>query len=146
MIGGPSADRDAREYFSRIEAEAKSIPNVEFLGFLPYREADKHFDDAVLFVNTADYEGFPNTFLQAWARGVPTVSFVDCNARDSFGPIGLIARDFTAMRDFVTRLAGDEAAKTLHGERCKQYFLANHSLPPVIERYRALFDRLSTTA
>jgi glycosyltransferase involved in cell wall biosynthesis len=144
MIGGTSAkSASERDFYSKIESEAATLPNVEFLGFLPYREAEAHFSEARLFVNTSDYEGFPNTFLQAWARGIPTVSFVNCGARDARGPIGVVAGDLNEMQTAIARLAADRATWLEASARCRRYFQANHAMSAVIARYRALFDRLS---
>jgi glycosyltransferase involved in cell wall biosynthesis len=147
MIGGvskASGDRDALGFFTEVESSARAIPNMEFLGFVPYRDVERHFDEASVFVNTSDHEGFPNTFLQAWARGIPTVSFVDCGARDERGPIGVIARDLKEMRASVDRFTSDRAAWHYESARCSHYFQANHSMTAIIARYRALFDRLAT--
>lgn len=146
MIGGATTDPGGRLFFSEVKQEADRLPNVEFLGFQPYRETDELFNDARLFVNTSDFEGFPNTFLQAWARGIPTVSFVDSGAKDPTGTIGVVAQDLTAMRDAIARLATDRGEWASHSARCREYFLARHAMPAVIERYRILFDRLSAAA
>lgn len=149
MIGGASVakgDSSAQGFFSEIKSIARTLPNVEFLGFLPYRETERHFDEASLFVNTSDYEGFPNTFLQAWARGIPTISFVNCGARDARGSIGVVASDLNEMQAAVARLAADRAAWSEESARCRRYFQANHAMPAVVARYRALFDRLTAAA
>jgi glycosyltransferase involved in cell wall biosynthesis len=149
MIGGMSrseGDSAATDLFFEIEAVARKLPNVEFLGFLPYRDVELHFDQARLVINTSDYEGFPNTFLQAWARGIPTISFVNCGARDVHGPIGMIAEDLNDMQRATVRLIADRDAWSEESVRCRRYFEANHSLAAVIARYRALFDRLAVPA
>ena len=146
MIGGVSkaeGDKGAQGFFSEIESAARALPNVEFLGFMPYQEVERNFDEASLFVNTSDYEGFPNTFLQAWARGIPTISFVNCGARDTHGPIGVVAGDLSEMLAAVSRLVTDRTAWSEDSARCRQYFQANHAMPAVIAYYRALFDRLA---
>jgi len=149
MIGGASqasGNRGAQAFFSEIESAAGALPNVEFLGFLPYPEADQHFNEASLFVNTSDYEGFPNTFLQAWARGIPTVSFFNSGAKDAQGPIGCIASDLEEMQAHILHLSSDRTYWSQESDRCLQYFRENHSMPAVIARYRSLFDRLSQPA
>ncbi len=63
MIGGQGLGQE--RLYKRIEATATMIHNLEFLGFVPHVEVDAYFNDALLFINTSESEGFPNTFLQA---------------------------------------------------------------------------------
>lgn len=145
MIGGVSmaeGDGGAQGFFSEIESIARTLPNVEFLGFVPYQEVERHFNEASVFVNTSDHEGFPNTFLQAWARGIPTVSFINSGAKDVHGPLGVIAGDLNEMQTAVSLFAVDRTAWSNESVRSRQYFQANHAMSAVIARYRALFDRL----
>lgn len=145
VIGGMSAagnDPTKADYYKRIEREAAGLPNVEFLGFIPYHRVEEHFDEASLFVNTSDYEGFPNTFLQAWARGVPTVSFIDCGAADASGSVGFVAADDDELLATVSLLTSDHGRWHQEGQRSRSYFEATHSLDAVADRYAALFDGL----
>lgn len=145
MIGGPSTaagDVDAKHFYRELEERACGIKNLDFLGFLPIHEAERHFCQARLFVNTSRHEGFPNTFLQAWARGVPTISFIDCAARDSQGPINTMVGTLEEMQDAINRLAHDKVAWGTASKRCRDYVDAVHSVPSVIHRYRALFEGL----
>ena len=71
MIGGPGDDKN---FYSQIKKKANTTKNVKFLGFVDYFSITKLFEESSLFVNTSISEGFPNTYLQAWANKVPTAS------------------------------------------------------------------------
>lgn len=141
MVGGPGPGAEA-EVFSKIEKAAATLPNVEFVGFVPFVDVEAHFDAARVFVNTSDYEGFPNTFLQSWARGVPTVSFFDCGAREGGCPVGYIANDIDDMANTIDLLSEDDGLWAQEGHRAKQYFEANHSVDIAVKKYMQLFDQV----
>jgi len=88
MIGGRALG--AEDIYSKIEREASIIPNLQFLGHVPYREVNRYIARSKLLLNTSEVEGFPNTFLQAWVRKVPVVSFFD--------PDGIIEREGLGRR------------------------------------------------
>jgi glycosyltransferase involved in cell wall biosynthesis len=87
-----------------------------------------------VLVNTSYYEGMPNTFLQAWARGVPTVATVDVGA-----PVHRVAPSLDELA------AGIEEAfeKRELGERCREYFERNYSTTEALRRYNALFAEVA---
>jgi glycosyltransferase involved in cell wall biosynthesis len=72
MIGGNPVNAD--KYTASVFERARRIPNVDIRGFMPFGEVEELFRSASLLVNTSIVEGFPNTFIQAWSRGVPVVS------------------------------------------------------------------------
>jgi glycosyltransferase involved in cell wall biosynthesis len=131
VIGGPR--QGAQAFFERIRSRASRLPNVELTGFLPLAQVEPWFDRARVLVNTSLYEGMPNTFLQAWARGVPTVATVDVGA-----PVHRVAAGVEELAREV-EAAFDNAAL---GARCREYFARNHSPAEVLERYARLFDEL----
>jgi glycosyltransferase involved in cell wall biosynthesis len=133
MIGGPRS-AEARDYFERVRAQAATLPNVEFKGFLPLAEAEKWFDRARVVVNTSRYEGMPNTFMQAWARGVPTVATVDVGA-----PVHRVA----STVEELARAIEDNFSDPSPGARCKEYFERTHSTAAALDCYARLFDELA---
>ena len=130
MIGGPSSNG---AFYEAMRARAASLPNVEFKGFLPIQEAEPWFDRARVLVNTSEYEGMPNTFMQAWARGVPTVATVDVGA-----PVHRVAMSIDALAREVEFCFGNPAV----GEACRDYFNRTHSSGEVIRRYEDVFRQV----
>ena len=143
MVGGPGVSDDAQAYFDEIAAVARTVPNLRFTGHVPYAEVGPYFDGAALALNTSIYEGFPNTFLQAWLRGVPTVSFVA--PESSPGRSGTQAcADFDAMVREVGRLTGSPAAWRSASAACSAFFQEHHTMDAALQRYGEVFDGLAT--
>ena len=139
MVGGPSSDAVDATVFERMRSEAARLPNVEFVGFVPYAEIDRHFNAARVFVNTSDREGFPNTFLQAWSRGIPTVSFCDTGAILDGGPIGAVVQSTEAMGTTVEALMRDDILWRREGTRAKRYVRSTHSVDAALAAYERVF-------
>jgi len=136
MVGGPSVggERLKAGFFEEIRARAARLPNVEFTGFLPLAQVEPWFDRARVLVNTSTYEGMPNVFLQAWARGVPTVATVDVGVQEH-----RVAPDVDAL----VRGVEDSFANPARGEACRAYFQRTHSSSSVLARYNELFESLA---
>lgn len=140
MIGGPSVggERYKPGYFESIRDAAAKLANVRFLGFLPLAEVEPWFDRAHLLVSTSVYEGMPNVFLQAWARGIPTVASVDVGVAENtvFDAPG-------AGAEALERLFSDEFLWREASRRSLDYFERTHSARAVLARYQALFAEIT---
>lgn len=143
MIGGPGgSDGESLRYYESIRHQAKMLPNLAFLGFVHPADVEQYFDRARVFVNTSDTEGFPNTFLQAWARGMPTISLFDPGSVEDGQPVCSRARDIDGMANLVRALNLDDSLWRQTGERCRRHYSRNHSLGSVLDSYEGLFRNL----
>jgi glycosyltransferase involved in cell wall biosynthesis len=135
MIGGPDPDRRSQEYFASLKEAARTLPNLELKGFLPLAETERYFDGARVFLNTSEYEGFPNTFLQAWARGIPSVAFIDTGSRRHGEPVYESVRDVGEATWKLDRLMRDDIQWQQLSQRCQAFFRETHSVDAIIDRY-----------
>lgn len=143
VIGGPShGEPDSEACYAAIAAAAADLPNVQMLGFQPVSKAEPWFDRARVLVSTSSREGMPNVFLQAWARGVPTVAFLDIGARLGGEPVYPVMHDVAEAAGEIERLFADDVAHAHAAARCREYFAATHSGPEVLARYRRVLDDL----
>ena len=138
LVGGPDGSADGRAYFDDIRTRAAALPNVEITGFVPFVDVERHFDGASIFVNTSSGEGFPNTFLQAWSRAIPTVSFFDAGASVAGQPVGVVVPDTAAMVAAVQQLKGSPSLWAETGERARACFESRHSADRITEAYEQL--------
>jgi glycosyltransferase involved in cell wall biosynthesis len=146
LVGGPADQAEERRYFEELQARAKVLPNVEMTGYVPYAEIESMFDGAAVFVNSSVGEGFPNTFMQAWSRGIPTVSFFDPQTRLDGDAVGIVVDSVDQMADTVRWLKEDAASWSIAGERSRRAFAQTHSLARVVTLYERLIDDAVSSA
>lgn len=115
--------------YSSLVNRAKHLTNLEYLGGISQEQVNALLAEADVFVNTSRGEGFANTFIQAWLRGVPVVS-LSVNPDGLLGETGLgfCSGDYRTLRDDVFKLVTDESIRTRMGRYCTEYATESHSL------------------
>ena len=140
MVGGPIFGHERS--FQRARAAAASLPNVRFHGFLPYEQTAGLYARARLLVSTSEIEGFPNTYLQAWASGTPVVAFFDPDETIVRSRLGHVVRTLDEMQLATTTLLTNDVEWDETSDRCRAYAAAatdeNSTLKPYIETFMSL--------
>jgi glycosyltransferase involved in cell wall biosynthesis len=133
MVGGPVTGEEA--LFQEIANTAATRCNVTFHGRLPYGDANELYGRARVFVNTSDIEGFPNSYLQAWIRGVPVVTLFDPDRVIEREGLGIAARYPDQILDAVRYLLGDPAAWKAASDRCRMFIAREYGEEKVLAAY-----------
>lgn len=136
MVGGPNDPK----YYDYIEQEANKIPNIDFIGAKPFNYVDNLLSNSKLLVCTSEFEGFPNTFLQAWANSIPVVSTVNPNKILTEKGIGIYVETLEDLIQKVDNLLSDKQLYNLMKTNIKAYFEANHSNEVAYNKIIKLLD------
>ncbi|HEX7686154.1 MAG TPA: glycosyltransferase family 4 protein [Burkholderiaceae bacterium] len=138
MVGGAGLAPDAQRFLESVQHSAAGVANLELTGHVPFDQVGRWFDGAALVINTSDYEGLPNTFMQAWIRGTPTLSFV--RPESSPGVSGTIAcDDIEDMAAKARVLTTDRGAWARASAACRRHFEAHHTLERAVAHYAEAF-------
>ncbi len=141
MISQPIPGKQA--FHRTLEEEARAVPNLNFLGPVAPQEVHEYYRTALLLVNTSSYEGFPNTFLEAWRYETPIASlYFDLDGLLSKGHGGIQAGSMDSLVSGVERLASDEARRATLGAEGRMYMKKNYSLSKVIDLYEEAFQEV----
>jgi glycosyltransferase involved in cell wall biosynthesis len=138
MIGGPCPGH--QDYYEQVRRKAAHVPNLDFVGPVPYSRVNEYFWKAKLFLNTSEVEGFPNSFLQAWVRGVPVVSFFDPDELIGNHQLGIQVASLETMRMAIVRLLDDGEALRAMGDRARRFAREQFSPDAAVARYLAALD------
>lgn len=135
MIGRPGRGRSYAELHRRMQ----ELENLTYLGELPIERVNDEIASSDVFVNTSIAEGFPNTFIQAWSRGVPVISvWVDPDRCLSRHGAGILAGDRDGLIHAIAEL-DRERIQSL-GKAAHAYVETHHG----IEQAEPLIRLLST--
>ena len=142
-VAGPIYEDD----FSRtVAAEAETLPNIRMLGPVARERVSSLYHDASVLCCTSEYEGFPNTFLEAWSHGLPVVSTVDPDGVITRHGLGRIAGDSVSLVREIRYLLADKAAYAATSRNAREYYLAHHAMEAVMPRFEGLFMELATAS
>lgn len=127
----------------RMREAARELANLTYVGAVAYSAIGEYFDRARVLLNTSSLEGFPNTFLQAWIRGLPVVTFFDPDGLVASNSLGVVARDIDDMARALTELTAQEEPRRRIGERAAAFAADHYSAEVVAQRYLDLFRSCS---
>jgi glycosyltransferase involved in cell wall biosynthesis len=131
-----------REHWEAAQATARACPNLEVRGFLDHDRLAELFQGASLFVHTSPAEGFPNTLLEAWSYGVPSVTSVDPDGVITRGGMGEVATEFPRMLEAVRRMLADPELRRAAGARARAYVESHHGPERVYGQLAGVLDPL----
>lgn len=131
------------EYSLELAARAGHLPNVEMCGQVERSGLAELYECATALVCTSDYEGFPNTFLEAWSFGVPVITTVDPDNVVRSNRLGFVASDATALWDSCRQLGESKTLRSEHSRRASAYFQAHHTVRAVVDEYEAMLEGLT---
>ncbi|WP_417199530.1 glycosyltransferase family 4 protein [Bizionia sp.] len=120
--------------FEQCKERALKLPNVRFLGGLSFVETDGLFSQHKLFVCTSEIEGFPNTFLQAWANQVPVITSFDPSDVVENENLGITFETIEEARLAIQTILGDKAKYADMQNAIKKYFKTAHHSQKQYER------------
>lgn len=137
MIGGVLGDNSKYEKF---KSEIDKVDNIEYLGRLNQDQISKHLNKSQILVNTSLYEGFPNTFVQAWLRKVVVVSlFVNPDEILTKNEIGFYSGSFKNLVNDIHCLSSDKELLKSLGERSYQYAIKHHTIGTMVKSLLSVF-------
>jgi len=136
VIGAPERESP---YIAELKARAAKLSNVVMHGRVERARLPEMYRRAHALVCTSTYEGFPNTFLEAFSHGVPVVTTVD--------PDGLIAeRGLGGVGDSVASLTEtlrslfDSPTRWLEASaNARRYYAENHPVERVLPQFERVF-------
>jgi glycosyltransferase involved in cell wall biosynthesis len=139
MIMPKSADSST---WKRVFDCAQKLSNVTFIESVPFEKIQKYFAEAILFVNTSEYEGFPNTFVQSCIGKTPIVSYkVNPEGILEKNKIGLCADgSFERLCQAVEILTKNKRKYSDYSENAYTYFLKNHSIDANIKQWKQIIS------
>ncbi len=98
------------EILERVMKVAEGVANFRYVGPVSMQEGNRLFAESDLFTLTSEYEGLPNTLIQACIHGLPTISLGnDPTDLIEANRIGEVSATFDEFVEAVRTWVGDSA-------------------------------------
>lgn len=141
VVAGSTPRED--DYFKGLLNTMNALPNLTYLGMVARKDMPNLYHSSTVFCCSSIYEGFPNTFLEAWSQGLPIVSTFDPDYLIRDKELGFEAVTKDDLVRGIKKLCSDQKLWQQHSNNSREYYQKNHSVDQVMERFEAIFTDLS---
>jgi glycosyltransferase involved in cell wall biosynthesis len=140
---GPPGDT---EYARSVYKRAKRLVNVVVHGSATRECIPDFYHQAKVMCCTSDFEGFPNTFLEAWSWGLPIVSMFDPDNLIAEKGLGRVGRDVSELAAGIREMLDMPDQWQAASRAARKYFVENHALDLAMERFERVFREVTGTS
>jgi glycosyltransferase involved in cell wall biosynthesis len=129
VVVGSAKDKKSEKVYEALRKKK----NVVLKGQRSHKETLELISNAKALFNTSYYEGFPNTYLEAWACGIPVISLNSNpgNIIDRYG-LGVWCN---ASLERMKRCMEDEETVNIDRGKLVHYVNEFHNLETVADRF-----------
>ena len=125
-------------YSKGLESRAAALPNVVMHGYVPHDEMTRVYRSCGILVSTSHCEGFPTTFIEAWAHGVPTVTSFDPDGIVAKHQIGYVGESVDDLAAGICKLADHPDEYKEASLNARRFYKRNHD----VDMVAASFERV----
>lgn len=138
---GPAYSDD---YTRAVMEQARQTKNILIHGEVRREGVKKFYQNTSALCCTSDYEGFPNTFLEAWSQGVPVLTTFDPDSVVRMHKLGVTVNNTNEMIEaanvFFDPPRYQEMCRNAH-----RYVYENHRAEAVLPKFQAAFANVLAT-
>lgn len=117
----------------------RALPNFKYTGELDNVEVRGLLRKAKVLVCTSKYEGFSNTFIEAWARGVPVISSnVNPDNLLTVRHLGVLSNSFDQLCQDVERFMNDDPFWSHVSESCIRFFTDHLTVDAAVDKLESI--------
>jgi glycosyltransferase involved in cell wall biosynthesis len=142
VVGKPTYPDDP--YSRQVFDQAKSLQNVVMHGMISHNQISSMYARAFLLCCTSIYEGFPNTFIEAWSTGLPIVTTFDPDDIILSKQLGIYAKNTSELVKGINTLLQDYVLWQQISANARQYYLERHTVDQAMLRFEKLFENTLT--
>jgi len=130
----------ADDYAGALFKRAQAMGNVTVHGHIPRDRMPDFYRKMSVLCCTSAYEGFPNSFLEAWSHGLPVISTVDPDSLISKRGLGAFASSVPELIPALRRLKENEETWRSKSANARRYYAGTHAVDPAMLKFEDVFS------
>lgn len=129
--------RGSKELRESLQMELDKLDNTDYAFDVRPDNIHQYYEQALALVNTSAYEGFPNTYLEAWRAGTPVLALtVDPDRFLKQGaPGAFVADGLSELAKKIRTLQAEPEYWTEVSETAQSEFKRQYGIKEVAYRY-----------
>jgi glycosyltransferase involved in cell wall biosynthesis/ubiquinone/menaquinone biosynthesis C-methylase UbiE len=127
------------EYMPNILQRLQETKNINYLGKVSRADMPSIYQNSSILCCTSIYEGFPNTYLEAWSYGVPVITTIDPDDIIKTHNMGYHVTSKEHFQSHIELLLNDPIHWEKTSLNCQNYCLQNHEQGRVMKQFERAF-------
>ncbi len=140
LVAGTPSNNDA--YSQELLTRMGSLDNLSYLGMVARDDMPALYRASTVFCCSSKYEGFPNTFLEAWSQGLPVISTFDPDDLIKEKKLGISVTNKEELISALRFLCSNHELWAEYSVNAREYFQRNHAVDQAMEQFEIIFIHL----